>query len=103
MSTLRPLHKHILFQFVDDCARTIHNQRHFREQTDWGFEIQGQEAFDISMKTARWGTVVAVGDEVTEISPGDEILIEPLMWSNGISFEGETIWQTDITKVLATR
>ena len=52
-------------------------------------------------KFSRWGEVVAVGPKVDGLSPGDFILIEALMWMEGVTFNDEKIWKTDDSKVLA--
>jgi len=105
---LKPIHNHIIFKFVDGMKRlastTGKDQTMFEEKTNWGFEISaGQNSYDESAKRARWATVVAVGHEVPEeITPGVAILIEPLKWTKGFSFEGEMFWRTDSDWVLAT-
>ena len=57
---------------------------------------------DRSTKQARWGKVVAVGNEVKDegIKPGSRICIEPLMWTTENFYQNESIWQTDESHVL---
>lgn len=100
---LRPIKNHIVFQFLDDMKR-VGNKAAFGETTDWGFEMSGgQQSYDESAKRPRWGIVKYIGHEVDEeeIFPGLAILVEPLKWTKGFSFEGETFWRTDADQVMA--
>ena len=103
--TIRAIRNHILFQFVDE-VKNINGKMGFAETTDWGFEISaasGSQAFDDSSKRARFGVVKSVGHEVPkDIQPGMVILIEPLKWTNAISYNNEKYWRTDSDHVLAT-
>ena len=56
-----------------------------------------------TQKVARWGEVVALGPkaQAAGLKIGDFILIEALMWMEGIKFEGQKIWKTDDSKILA--
>jgi len=100
---LKPIHDHIIFKFVEDTTR-VKGQQSFAEKTDWGFDISpGSQSYDSSAKEARWGIVVAVGHEVEEdIYPGLAILIEPLKWTSGFVYEGNRMWQTNSSQVIAT-
>lgn len=54
-----------------------------------------------AQKVHRWGKVVAVGPKVDGVAPGDYILIEALMWMEGVKLnDTEKVWKTDDTKVL---
>jgi co-chaperonin GroES (HSP10) len=56
-----------------------------------------------TQKVARWGEVVAVGPdaEAAGLKVGDYILIEPLMWMEGVKVDDKKVWKTDDSKVLA--
>lgn len=99
MSKLKALYNNIIFQFVDELV--IRNGvTHFLDKTDWGFII-GANA-NRSLNSPRIVNVIAVGPKVdSEIKPGVRALIEPLKWTQGISFEGQTYWKTNNDHVLA--
>lgn len=102
MASIRAIKNHIIFQFEDEIVRrtdTGRDRAQFNEKTDWGFEISN---YDEGTKTPRWGIVKSVGHEVkSNIAVGSRILIEALAWTESLVFNGEPIWRTDETKVLA--
>jgi co-chaperonin GroES (HSP10) len=89
--------KDIIFRFVDDVSGGMVKQ----QTTQSGIIIAGQQMDQ--QNNARWGKVYGVGDEVTsDIVIGTYILIEPLMWSTGFTFDSETkYWRTHESKVMA--
>ena len=94
MSKLRPLGNTILFKFLD---QTGGSKGAFSERTRSGLIIPQLQS---TQKGERWGEIIAVGDDVTEVAVGDYILIEPLMWTPGEIFEGEKVWKTNHDKVM---
>lgn len=98
MRTLTPLNKDIIFQFIDSIDR-----RGFFKQNIRGFIVAGEHGD--SAGTSRWVKVVAYGPKVAEFLRQDhiELLVENLRWTKGEKFDGETIWKTDETQVLAYR
>lgn len=94
MSKLRPLGNTILFKFLD---QTGGSKGAFSERTRSGLIIPQLQS---TQKGERWGEIIAVGDDVTEVAVGDYILIEPLMWTPGEVFEGEKVWKTNHDKVM---
>jgi hypothetical protein len=50
----------------------------------------------------RWGKVVNVGPDVTEITPGEYVLIEPGKWTTHFYVDGLRYWKTDEDKILCT-
>jgi hypothetical protein len=50
----------------------------------------------------RWGKVVNVGPDVTEITPGEYVLIEPGKWTTHFFVDGLRYWKTDEDKILCT-
>lgn len=95
MATLRPLGNGIMFRFLDHTGGV---KGAFTESHRSGIIIPTTNS---TQRTARWGEVLAIGEKVDGVKVGDYILIEPLMWSFGLTFENEKIWKTDDSKVLA--
>ena len=93
---LRPLGNNIMFKFLEETGG---QKGRFHDVHKSGIIVVPSVG---SQKVARWGEVVAVGPKVEGISPGDFILIEALMWMEGVKFgeEGEKVWKTDDSKVL---
>jgi hypothetical protein len=97
---LRPPHNGILFQFLDKVSSTgLFEEGH----SDGGILLRAHHSD--SANKPRWGSVISVGSSVDPelTNPGCQILIENLMWTKGVEFEGEMLWKTDDTKVLAFR
>lgn len=96
MHKLKVLNNSILFEFIQ---QTINGQ--FSETTSFGLAII--ESKDKQLKTPRWGKVLSVGSKVkeTDIQEGTYILVEPLMWTTNLEFEGSKVWRTTEDKVLA--
>lgn len=93
---LVPLRNGILFIFLDNVK-----QGSFQETTSWGFQLSSTS--DDSAKKARWAKVLAIGEEVSKdsgIKVGTYICIEPLMWTEGMRYDGIQVWRTDETKVM---
>lgn len=85
-----------MFAFYDEVTGGI-----FRDKSEAGIQLILQ---DQGGGEPRWGKIVAMGPNVTdELNSGDDILIEPLMWTNGLEHEGVKIWVTDETKILLVR
>lgn len=92
--TLRPLNNNVMFKFLDSTGG---QKGRFHGTTLSGIIIPPTVN---NQKIARWGVVVAKGPKA-EVEVGDYILIEALMWMEGVKFEDELIWKTDDTKILA--
>jgi co-chaperonin GroES (HSP10) len=92
---LRPLGNNIIFQFLDT---TVGKKGTF---------VDTHSIFVLpktvnSQKVHRWGKVIAVGPKVEGVQVNDYILIEALMWMEGVKLnEAEKVWKTDDSKVLA--
>ena len=90
---LKPLASDILFVFLDE----VENDR-FVEKVGSIYLGKIQE---LTVKSPRWGKVVAVGPDVKEdIKSGTNILIEPLAWTRGLEYDGHKIWKTCESRVL---
>jgi co-chaperonin GroES (HSP10) len=97
MSKLRAIHDHIIFQFKDESIQ-LNGMTHFVDKTKWGFLTSNVQR---GMDYPRIGTVVAVGPEVEDkVKVGDEILVEPLMWTIGAKVDFDEYWRTDISYVI---
>lgn len=95
LNKLKALNDRIIFKFVQDTTGNM-----FHEKTKSGFVVI--EKADKQLKSARWAQVYKFGKDVsTEIYPGIYILVENLMWTQQVTFEGEKLWTTTEEKVLA--
>ena len=94
---LRPLRNNVMFKFLDE---TLGIKGAFTETTNSGIIIPRTNS---TQKVSRWGEVVALGPdaEAGGLNVGDYILIEALMWMEGVKFGDGKVWKTDDTKVLA--
>lgn len=91
---IKPLGNNIMFQFLET---TVGKRGEFLERHSF-LVIPKTNS---SQKVARWGKVLAVGPKVDGVVPGDYILIEALMWMEGVKLnEAEKVWKTDDSKVL---
>jgi len=94
---IRPLKNTILFAFVDNTADGM-----FVEKTKSGLMLA--KSHDRSAKLPRWGKIIACGPDVDkEIKNAHQILVEPLMWTEGVEYDGVRIWKTDSTKIMAVQ
>ncbi|TFH10498.1 MAG: hypothetical protein E4H14_02440 [Candidatus Thorarchaeota archaeon] len=94
---LRPILKHIIFQFVDE----VDSKGQFVQTTNWGFTIPGH--FDSSAKSPRWATITHAGPDCKDVKVGQQVLIDALKWTPGFKFEGERFWRTDETQIVVAR
>lgn len=92
---IRPLRNNIIFRFLQD---TVGEKGAFLESTISGIIIP---LTNNTQKVHRWAEVLAVGPQVEGVKNGDYILIEALMWMEAVRFEGNKVWKTDDSKVLA--
>ena len=93
--TLRPLRNNIIFRFLE---KTEGSKGAFNERTSSGIIIPLTQS---TQKAHRWAEVLAVGPLVDGVVPGDYILIEALMWMEGVKYDDGKVWKTDDSKVLA--
>lgn len=91
----QPLDNGILFVFKDTAKHGM-----FEDVSDLGI-ILGRDK-DSSAQQPRWIKVVAVGPDVKDesLKPGAVALVEPLMWTKGIVYDGIEIWKTDESKIM---
>lgn len=95
MATIRPLKNTVMFEFLDATAGS---KGEFRPVTQSGIVLVPSVS---EQKKARWGRVLALGPDCVELSVGDFILVEALMWMEGTKVEGQRMWKTDDSKILA--
>ena len=95
---LKPLHNVILFVFLDET--TGKTGAFIESHQKYGIIIPATKS---TQKVARWGEVVALGPKAADagLKVGDFILIEALMWMEGVKFEDGKVWKTDDSKILA--
>lgn len=95
---LLPITKNIIFKFVDK----VNAKGEFEKgQTESGILLQS--SFDDSAKSPRWVDVVAVGPDCTLVQPGFQALLPNLRWTPNFKVDGEMMWRTDETEVVAVR
>lgn len=96
-STITALSNTILFTFVDQ----VNSQGMFeRENTETGIILN--TSVDDSAGQPRWANVKHVGPDCT-VTPGQQILIPNLRWTNHIEVDGKKMWKTDQTQIAAYR
>jgi co-chaperonin GroES (HSP10) len=100
ITNLKPIRNNIVFQFVEQTS----GGRFLARKTEAGI-ILGSILDEQSIP--RWGKVISVGPDVAEeeasIVPGIFIFIEGGAWTQQITLDdGEKIWKTDVSKVIAT-
>lgn len=95
---IKPIKKSFVFQFND----AVTSKGEFDNGTTAGGIIL-QSSFDDSAKQARWVTIVAAGDEcdATVFKPGAQVLLPALRWTEASKLEGQKIWKSDETQVVA--
>lgn len=93
--TLKPLGKAFLFSFFN----TTYGGK-FVERSKGQIILTNQDLTD-QASSARWGKVLAVGDQVTDFGVGAVVLIENLQWTIEMRYEGSSYWKSDETKVIA--
>ncbi|MBT9138551.1 MAG: hypothetical protein DDT31_01117 [Syntrophomonadaceae bacterium] len=94
MTTIHPLRNNIIFKFLDS---TSGSKGAFTEAPVSRIIIPRTNN---TQKVSRWAQVVAAGPN-SEVVPGDFILIEALMWMEGVKLDNDKVWKTDDSKVLA--
>lgn len=90
---LQPLANGVYFIFEDEVTSTK-----FVNKSASGILIAEGQGDQVNIP--RWGTVISVGPDVTEVQAGDYILIEKGMWTTSFETEGLKLWKTDDTKIL---
>jgi hypothetical protein len=90
---LQPLANFIYFIFEDDVTQTK-----FVNKTKAGILLVAGQGDQVNIP--RWGTAISVGPDVTDVLPGDYILVEKGMWTTSFETDGLKLWKTDDTKIL---
>lgn len=91
---IAPIKNSVLFQFEDEVRAG-----RFQDVSAAGI-ILGS-AVKNQTDVARWGRVVAIGPDVSDVNVGDRILIEATMWTSDITTEDDVrLWRTDDTKII---
>lgn len=95
---IQALKKSLVFRFND----AVTSKGEFNNGTTAGGIIL-QSSFDDSAKQPRWVTVVSSGgdNDPTIFKEGRVVLLPALRWTEASKFEGEKIWKSDSTQVVA--
>lgn len=91
---LKVLNNGILFKFCDDTTAVG-----FVNTSKSGLVII-PKGFGDQTGIPRWGEVLTVGPDVSDVKVGMYICIEHGMWTPYVKFENEKYWKTDETKIL---
>jgi co-chaperonin GroES (HSP10) len=91
---IKPLRNNVRFQFLDATHGT--KGAFTPRRTASGIVLLATES---EQRRNRWGKVVAAGPDAS-VEVGEFILIEALMWMEGVSIDDEKIWKTDDTKII---
>jgi len=100
MSTLENeielLDNKIAFQFLENISN-----KSFKSTTKSGIILA--ESPESQVGKARWGQVLMVGPDVSEVRNSEYILIEPLSWTTGLELDShdEEFWMTTEDRILA--
>lgn len=92
---LKAIGKTFLFRFKNDTYGGK-----FVERSQGQIILTNQD-LSHQAKVARWVEVVAVGEQVESIKPGDTVLVEALQWTIEMKFGGSSYWKSDETKIVA--
>ena len=95
---IQALKKSLVFRFND----AVTSKGEFNNGTTAGGIIL-QSSFDDSAKQPRWVTIVSSGgdNDPTIFKEGRVVLLPALRWTEASKFEGEKIWKSDSTQVVA--
>jgi co-chaperonin GroES (HSP10) len=91
---LNPIHNQIIFDFIEETQGG-----RFNTKTQNGLFVLEQA--DKQVDYCRWGRVLAVGPTVEDITVGDIVLIEKLMWTSMFRVTTKEYWVTSEDKILA--
>lgn len=98
MNSVRPIGNNIYFKFRDTVKAG-----HFVDQHSSGIIVDLGQNHHFSTHYSRVGDVIAVGENVKTIKPGDTIVIKTLMWTDrSFLVDGERFWMTAEQHVLGT-
>jgi len=94
---LKPLLNGILFIFHDKITNGKFDEM-------YGVIYRGVDQ-DETIRKPRWGKVVSIGPDVEDvaITPGSDILIEPMAWTRGLEYDDIKVWKTDESRILGVR
>lgn len=95
MQQLIAVKDHVIFQFVEK-----HLGNRFINEAHSGLLISSEDTYQTNLP--RWGRATHVGPDVTDVQPGDYIMIEPGKWTTGFRVNDEKFWKTDESVIMAT-
>lgn len=95
---ITPIKNNIIFSFVD----AVNSKGEFEKpSTESGIVLKS--SFDDSAKSPRWVNVLAVGPECKDVKVGMQALLPNLRWTAHTKVEGQMVWKTDESEVVAVR
>ena len=87
-----PIKTGIFFMFIEEV-----NNGRFMNSTSSGLIINSN---DKTQLVPRWGKVIAVGPDVTDVEPDMFVLVDAVKWTEGIPFRNFKFWKTEESHVL---
>jgi co-chaperonin GroES (HSP10) len=87
-----PIKTGIFFMFIEEV-----NNGRFMNSTSNGLIINSN---DKTQLIPRWGKVIAVGPDVTDVEPDMFVLVDAGKWTEGIPFKNIKFWKTEESHVL---
>lgn len=97
MENLQLIENKIAFEFLEDV-----DSAGFNNKTQSGIIIQEKQ--ETQVDRARWGKVLKCSKNVSDVSVGDFILLEPLGWTSSIDLDcvdSEKFWITTEDRIMA--
>lgn len=91
---LTPIDFGVFFIFVDETTHTS-----FINKTNAGIVLLKDKGPQTAIP--RWGVVIQIAEAVTDVLPGDYILVEAGMWTSSFDTSGMRLWKTEESKILA--
>ena len=95
MDSVKAFGEGIVFQFIDSVRAGV-----FGRTTEAGIYIPPSHTESTETHEA---IVVSVGERARHVTPGDQIIIENLQWTEEFKIGSKSYWKTDEAKVLAIR
>lgn len=96
MSKVRAIGNKVVFKFSDEVQ-----SNRFTNVTESGIVYKNTED---TVNQPRWGIVLSIGPDVKEnIKVGDEVLIEPLRWTEKLSVDGASFWATTENDIILVK
>ena|ERR1035437_1549760 len=92
---IETVRNYVIFTFVEDITGD-----RFVNKTSGPILVTSADTAQTTYP--RWGLVTNIGPDVTVISIGEYILIDPGKWTSHFFVDGKRYWKTDEDMVLCT-